>query len=105
MVGAAIGLPTTGEDMITAMLCLLLSFLYVFLRAFQQLNVVHNHYAWVMPVSLGMGLCDVALILYVVRANTLWLGVVNGLGAGLGAMAAMRAHGAWIRVTKSRGEG
>ena len=80
-----------------ALICLLLSFLYVFLRAFQQLNVMHNRYAWVLPVSLGLGLCDVAIILYVVRANTLWLGVVNGVGAGCGAMVAMAVHRAWVR--------
>src|SRR3989304_4630413 len=50
-----------------ALICLLLSFLYVFLRALQQLNVMHNRYAWVLPVSLGLGLCDVALILYGAR--------------------------------------
>ena len=65
---------------------------YVFLRAFQQLNVVHSRYKRVLPTSLMMGLVDVGLILIIVKANTLWLGVANGIGGATGCMLAMYLH-------------
>lgn len=70
----------------------LASFTYVFLRAMQQLNVVHNQYWWVMPTSIAMGLCDVWIILLIVRSETIWIGVTNGVGAGIGAVLAMYLH-------------
>lgn len=80
-----------------ALLCGGLSFAYVFMKAMQQLNVVHSQYKWVMPMSLGMGMCEVAIVLIVVKADTVMMGLVNGVGAGLGAMLAMKIH---QRVTK-----
>lgn len=70
----------------------LIAFIYVFLKANQQLNVVHRNYAWIMPASLGMGLCEVAIVLLVVKADTIMLGLVNGACSGLGAMLAMKLH-------------
>ena len=66
--------------------------IYVFLRAYQQLNVVHQCYRRVLPTSLAMGLIDVGLILIIVKADTLWLGVVNGIGGATGCMLAMYLH-------------
>lgn len=68
------------------------SFAYVFLRALQQLNVVHNQYWWVVPTSIAMGICDVYLVLTIVKAETLWIGLTNGIGAGSGAILAMIFH-------------
>lgn len=73
-------------------LCCAVSFVYIFLKAWQQINVVTLRYAWVFPTSVCMGLCEVAIVLLVVRADTIFLGVANGVGAGLGAMLAMRLH-------------
>jgi hypothetical protein len=75
------------------------AFVYVFLRALQQLNVVHNHY-WRIPiVSIFMGLGDVVLILVVVKADTLWIGLTNGLAGAAGCFLAMwlnRRLGDWL---------
>lgn len=65
---------------------------YVFLRAIQQLHVVHHQYLRVLPTSLMMGLVDVGLILIIVKANTLWLGIANGIGGATGCMLAMYLH-------------
>lgn len=70
----------------------MLAFVYVWLKAMQQLNVIHDQYRWIMPVSLGMGLCEVAMILLMVKADTIWLGLASGTGAGLGALLAMKMH-------------
>lgn len=67
----------------------LATFAYVFLRAWQQLNVVGGHYWRVMPASIGMGVGDVVLVLLIVKTDTLWLGVTNGLAGGMGCMLAM----------------
>lgn len=65
------------------------TFAYVFLRAFQQLNVVGAHY-WRIPfTSIAMGVGDVLLIVLVVKADTLWIGVTNGVGGTLGCFLAI----------------
>lgn len=67
----------------------IVSCIYVFMRAFQQLNVVNRNYWMVMPTSVIMGIGDVLLVLYVVKLDNLWLGVTNGVAAGVGCCAAM----------------
>lgn len=65
---------------------------YVFCRALQQLNVVHQKYWRILPVSLLMGVGDVALVLMMVKADTLLIGLSNGIGGALGCFAAMALH-------------
>lgn len=77
----------------TFVLCFIASLIFVFMKAVQQLNVQHTLYQWVMPCSIGMGVTEVAILLLIVKADTLAIGVTNGLGSGLGAMAAMWLHG------------
>lgn len=76
----------------------LASFIYVALRAFQQLNVVQGNYWRVMPCSLMMGIGDVVLITLIVKTDSLWIGVVNGLAAGVGCMLAMYLNKRWRKV-------
>ena len=66
--------------------------LYVACRSFQQLNVIHSKYWRVLPTSLAMGVGDVALIYLMVRADTLWIGVWNGVGGAIGCLAAIYLH-------------
>jgi hypothetical protein len=65
------------------------TFAYVFLRAFQQINVIHQHYWRILPTSLGMGIGDVVLILLIVKADTLWIGLSNGIAGACGCYAAI----------------
>lgn len=65
------------------------TFIYVGLRAWQQLNVVQGRYWRVIPTSMGMGIGDVVLVLLIVKTDTLWIGVSNGVAAGLGCCLAM----------------
>lgn len=82
--------------MSTILLCAGITFIYVFLRAFQQLNVVHRNYWMIMPTSVFMSIGDVLLVLFIVKANTVWMGVSNGVGGGLGCMFAMwLSHRLW----------
>jgi len=68
------------------------SFIYIFLKAMQQLNVVHDQKLWIVPTSIAMGLCEASILLMIVRADNLWLGVASGIGGGTGALIAMKLH-------------
>ncbi len=73
------------------LLSAVVTFFYVALRAFQQLNVVNGNYKLVVPTSVLMSIGDVAIVLLIVKTDTLWMGVSNGIGGGLGCMLAMYA--------------
>ena len=73
------------------------SFAFIFLKAFQQLNVVHRQYLLVMPTSIAMAACEVAVIALVVREGWGWLVLFTGVGAGFGCIAAMMLHGFSVR--------
>lgn len=70
----------------------LATFLYVALRAFQQLNVTHYEWRRILPTSILMGIGDVVLILLIVKTNTVWLGVTNGIAGALGCYTAMSVN-------------
>jgi hypothetical protein len=78
---------------VTYLLAFVASFAFIFLKAFQQLNVVHRQYLLVMPTSMAMAACEVAIIALVVKQGWGWIVVFTGFGAGLGAMGAMFLHG------------
>jgi hypothetical protein len=68
------------------------TFVYVALKALQQLQVVNYEFARVLPVSLGMALCEVTIMLSVVHDVGFWGFIPMGLGGGLGAMFSMYLH-------------
>jgi glycogen synthase len=81
------------------MTILLATFVAVFGRAIQQLNVVHGHYwsAALTPYLIAAG--DVAVVLLVVDAGW-WSIPWAGTGGAIGATAAMWMHRRfWRRVT------
>ena len=74
-------------------LAFLASLLFVGLKAFQQLNVVHSQYLAVMPTSMAMAACEVFVVANVARAGWHWpLVIAVGTGAGLGCCASMWIH-------------
>lgn len=78
-------------------LSVVVSFVYIFLKAMQQLNVMHGNYWLVTPMSIGINICEATILLLIVRADSIWLGAINGCGAGLGAMLAMTVHKLFVR--------
>ncbi len=78
-------------------LAFLSSFVFVFLKAFQQLNVVRGAYVWVLPTSMAMAACEVYVVVVAAQRGWGWIIIPIGVGAGLGAMAAMWLH---KRVTR-----
>lgn len=66
------------------------SFLYVALKALQQLNVVHFAFRWVYPCSFGMAACEFFIVGYMAAAGPSFAGIASvGLGAGTGATIVM----------------
>jgi hypothetical protein len=71
-----------------------LTFIYVFLRAFQQKNVMHSKYLWMVPASYGMGFCDVYLVFSIANGeHVLWLAAIfMGTGGCIGSILATYIH-------------
>jgi hypothetical protein len=68
------------------------SFLFVLLKALQQLNVVHHKVWWVMPTSFGMATTEVFVIANVANMGWGWIVIPIGLGGGMGCIVAMHLH-------------
>lgn len=69
------------------------TFVRVFLKAFQQRNVVGNQYAWVVPTSLGLAAAEIYVIVAVAMAGFDLIAVLAiGLSGGTGSIAAMLLH-------------
>lgn len=79
--------------MLAYSLAFVASFVFIFLKAFQQLNVVHKQYLWVLPTSMLMAVCEVYVIATTAQTGWGWLVLWVGLGSGLGAIASMYTHG------------
>ena len=71
----------------------LAAFAHIFLRAFQQRNVIFDRYWAVPPISYGMAAMEIYIIATVAtRGYGLILVLALGTGAALGAMCAMLLH-------------
>lgn len=69
------------------------SFVYIFLKAFQQRNVAFDKYLWIMPTSYGLAVTEIYMIASVAREGLGFLIVMSvGTGAGLGALVATYIH-------------
>ncbi len=73
------------------------AFVLVTLKAIQQQNVVGGHYKLVIPVSYGMALCEVAILLYVTATRDWAMALPIGTGAGLGAVLGMFIYRKYIK--------
>lgn len=75
------------------------SFLFIFLKAWQQLNVVHHQLWWIVPTSFALAVCEVYLVYHVAQRGVDWIVLPMGLGSGLGALCSMLLH---KRIRKAR---
>lgn len=79
--------------MYAVLLVFIANFVNVFVRAFQQRNVAHLHYKWVIPTSAMFALGDMIVISSVAMLGPspiMWLALA--LGGGLGCLASMKVH-------------
>jgi len=80
------------------------TFLFVGLKSFQQRNVAFDHYAWIMPTSMGLALTEYLVIGYMAleafHGGFTWLyfgkAACLGLAAGSGSLLATRLHGHFL---------
>lgn len=70
----------------------LAAFIFVALKAFQQLNVATYQYRLVIPTSMLMALCEVYVIAQVAASGFGWIVLWIGAGSGLGCVFAMWLH-------------
>ena len=68
------------------------SMCFIALRAFQQLNVQHDRYLWVPPVTAMMAVCEVLSIAAVVKVASLTAAIPMALGGVLGCWFSMWLH-------------
>ena len=74
------------------------SYIFIFLKAFQQLNVVHDKYWWVVPTSMSMAFCEVYIIASLaMQGFKIPVVLAVGLGSGLGAVTSMWIHKRAVR--------
>lgn len=78
------------------------NFGFIFLKAFQQLNVTKGHYWWVVPTSFAMAIGEVYVVFNVAQQGfTLSTVLSCGLGGGLGAICSMFVHKKLVGVKKN----
>jgi hypothetical protein len=70
------------------------SYVYIWAKATQQLQVVNFRYWRIMPMSLVMAACEVFIMVNVIKTADSFLGLAAlaaciGVGAGLGCLTAM----------------
>lgn len=74
----------------------LVSFIAIFLRGFQQMNVIHSKYTMIAITSYLLALTDVAVISIIVEHG--WNTVLaQGTGAALGMLASVYIHNRWVK--------
>ena len=69
------------------------SFFFIALRAFQQRNVIHDNFLWVVPTSILMAATEAIVFVNIAKQGwQLPLVLAVGVGSGLGCVTAMYIH-------------
>ena len=82
--------------MTTQLTAFIVSFIAIFLRGFQQKNVIHSKYTMIAITSYLLALTDVAVVGIIVEHG--WNTVLaQGSGAALGMLASVYIHNRWVK--------
>ena len=68
------------------------SLVFIAMRAFQQLNVQHDRYLWVPPVTALMAVCEVLTVTAIIKDNSLYAAIPLTLGGVFGCWFSMWLH-------------
>jgi hypothetical protein len=68
------------------------NYLYVGMRAFQQLNVVNNRWLWIPPTTFVMACVEVYNLITIVKQENYWAVVPMTIGGALGCWSSMWYH-------------
>lgn len=85
--------------MLTYIAAFAVSLIYVGLRSFQQLNVMHAKYWWVPPTSMAMAVSDYWVINQTVNSG-MAIALPIGLGGATGACLSIYLHNQWNKRKK-----
>jgi hypothetical protein len=81
------------------------NFIFIYLKSFQQLNVVYKKYWWVMPTSFCLAAAEAYMWIAVVTTGyKLDMILAIALGGGLGCVCSMYTHKRfeeWLKNWKS----
>ena len=81
-------------------LTFLIYFAYVFLRAFQQQNVIHANWFWIAPISMMMAYGDAFIIdMVATYGRQVWWAM--GVGGFTGCWSSMYLHRKYLRKDKN----
>lgn len=73
--------------------------LVVFIRAFQQRNVAHMHFKWILPTSWVFAFVELIGLTGIVKVGFSWdFAIMLGTATGLSCMASMWIHNRYIGV-------
>jgi hypothetical protein len=78
-------------------LAFITSYVYVGLKSLQQLNVVHQKYRWILPVSMMMAICEVYVVSSVAQNGWGWIVLSVGAGGGIGSITATWLHAKYLK--------
>lgn len=76
----------------SAALVFLASFVFIFLKSWQQLNVVHYQLWWIVPTSFAMAIAEVFTVFNMAHYGWGWVIVPIGIGSGLGSLVSTIIH-------------
>lgn len=68
------------------------SFGFIFLKSWQQLNVVHYQLMWIVPTSFMMAVAEVFTVANMAHYGWGWVIIPIGLGSGLGSLVSTIIH-------------
>ncbi|WP_422023417.1 hypothetical protein [Pyruvatibacter mobilis] len=69
------------------------SFVFVFLKAFQQRNVAFDKYVWIIPTSYLMAVVEVIVVANIAMSGwDVWNVLALGTGGGFGSLLAALVH-------------
>lgn len=78
--------------LLDAALVFMASFVFIFLKSWQQLNVVHYQLWWIMPTSFAMAVAEVFTVVNMATHGWGWVVIPVGLGSGLGSLISTILH-------------
>lgn len=83
------------------LLSFIASFSYIFLKSWQQGNVTHKQYKWILPTSMMMALLEIYTVGVMAKHGVGVLVFFVGFGGGLGSMAATYLHDRMLHRDKA----
>lgn len=76
----------------TALLLFFSSFVFIFLKSWQQLNVVYHQLWWIVPTSFTMATVEVFTVANMAHYGWGWVIIPIGLGSGFGSLSSTVMH-------------